>query len=259
MTAPWYRPIGDEVALFQKAAGLRLPVLLKGPTGCGKSRFVRHMAHILGRPLITVACQEDLSAADLAGRYLLEGGETVWFDGPVTTAAREGAICYLDEVVEARPDVLTLLHPLTDDRRVLPLERKGEEVQAADDFMVVVSYNPGYQSVARNLKESTRQRFVSIPFAYPAPEVEVEILIHESNCSEDIARQLVSLGRATRSLQGHGMREGASTRLLIYAALLVGQGFDLTAACEATIVQSLTDDPELIRALSDLTRSKIGG
>ena len=259
MSAPWYRPCGDEVQLFEQAAALGLPVLLKGPTGCGKSRFVRHMAHRLGRTLITVACQEDLSAADLAGRYLLEGGETVWTDGPVTTAARTGAICYLDEVVEARPDVLTLLHPLTDDRRMLPLDRKGEAVAAAAGFMIVVSYNPGYQSVSRGLKESTRQRFISIPFDYPGTEIEVEIVSHEAGCEVSLAERLVDLGQATRGLRGHGMREGASTRLLIYAAMLVGQGFDVIAACEATIVQSLTDDPELIKALRDLTCAKLGG
>ena len=259
MSDTWYLPSGNEVHLFEQAAALSLPVLLKGPTGCGKSRFVRHMAERLGRPLVTVACQEDLSAADLAGRYLLEGGDTVWADGPVTRAARSGAICYLDEVVEARPDVLTLLHPLTDDRRILPLERKGEEVQAASDFMVVVSYNPGYQSVARSLKESTRQRFVSIPFDYPASEVETEIIVHETGCTADLAQNLVGIGQATRALRGHGMREGASTRLLIYAAALVGQGFDLKAACQATVVQSLSDDAELIRALNDLLDTKLGG
>jgi nitric oxide reductase NorQ protein len=259
MNAPWYRCIGDEVSLFELAATLKLPVLLKGPTGCGKSRFVRHMAHALGRPLITIACQEDLSAADLAGRYLLEGGNTVWSDGPVTTAARTGAICYLDEVVEARPDVLTLLHPLTDDRRILPLERKGEEVAAVDGFMVVVSYNPGYQSVARSLKESTRQRFISIPFDYPSVDVEIEIVCHEADCATDLAERLVAVGRATRGLKDHGMREGASTRLLIYAAKLVQQGLPIMTACEATIVQSLSDDPELVKALSDLCMAKLGG
>jgi len=258
MSAPWYKPIGDEESLFERAAGLGLPVLLKGPTGCGKTRFVRHMAHKLGRTLITVACQEDLSAADLTGRYLLEGGDTVWTDGPVTRAVRSGAIVYLDEVVEARPDVLTLLHPLTDDRRILPLERKGEELQAPDEFQVVISYNPGYQSVSRSLKESTRQRFVSIPFDYPSPQVEAEIIVHEAGCSADLATSLVELGTATRSLKNHGMREGASTRLLIYAAKLVESGMSIGDAAEATLVQSLTDDADLIRALQDLIQTKLG-
>jgi len=258
MSAPWYKPIGDEEALFERAAGLGLPVLLKGPTGCGKTRFVRHMAHKLGRPLITVACQEDLSAADLTGRYLLEGGDTVWTDGPVTRAVRSGAIVYLDEVVEARPDVLTLLHPLTDDRRILPLERKGEELQAPPDFQVVISYNPGYQSVSRSLKESTRQRFVSIPFDYPSPQAEAEIIVHEGGSSPEMAASLVELGIATRSLKNHGMREGASTRLLIYAAKLIGSGMSIGAAAEATLVQSLTDDADLIRALQDLIQTKLG-
>jgi nitric oxide reductase NorQ protein len=258
MNAPWYKSIGDEEALFERAAKLGLPVRLKGPTGCGKTRFVRHMAHKLGRPLITVACQEDLSAADLTGRYLLEGGDTVWSDGPVTRAVRTGSIIYLDEVVEARPDVLTLLHPLTDDRRILPLERKGEELQAPDAFQVVISYNPGYQSVSRSLKESTRQRFVSIPFDYPSAQAEAEIVVHEAGCSTETAVSLVELGLATRSLKNHGMREGASTRLLIYAAKLMGSGMSIGDAAEATLVQSLTDDADLIRALQDLIQTKLG-
>jgi nitric oxide reductase NorQ protein len=218
MTAPWYRVVATEDAVFARAVSLGLPILLKGPTGCGKTRFVRHMASVLDRPLITVACQEDLSAADLTGRYLLKGGDTVWQDGPVTKAARNGAILYLDEVVEARADVLTLLHPLTDERRMLTLERRGEEVAAAPGFQVVISYNPGYQSAARALKESTRQRFASIAFSYPSAEVEAEIVAHESGCSSTIAAQLVMIGGATRTLRNHGLREGASTRLLVYAA-----------------------------------------
>lgn len=258
MTAPWYRPSNSEDDLFLRAAALRMPVLLKGPTGCGKTRFVRHMAHRLGRPLITVACQEDLSAADLTGRYLLEGGSTVWADGPLTRAVRTGAILYLDEVVEARPDVLTLLHPLTDDRRILPLERTGEEISAADGFQVVVSYNPGYQSISRSLKESTRQRFASIAFDYPEPEIEVEIVAHESGCAVDLAETLVELGRSTRALKNHGMKEGASTRLLIYAAALIDDGMGVPEAVTATLVQSLTDDPDLIGALTDLVQAKLG-
>ncbi len=254
----WYRPLGNEVALFELAAARKLPVLLKGPTGCGKSRFVRFMAERLGRPLITVACQEDLGAADLTGRWLLEGGSTVWRDGPVTRAVREGAICYLDEVIEARADVLTLLHPLTDDRRSLPLDRLGEELTAPDGFMVVVSYNPGYQGAHRQLKESTRQRFVSLPFDYPAPEIEAEIVAHESGCDIGTARLLVRLGEGSRKLRGHGLGEGASTRMLIYAGQLAAAGLPLREAAEATLVGSLTDDAELTRALRELVRSALG-
>lgn len=255
---PWYRPTGDELEVFQAAAALELPVLLKGPTGCGKSRFVRHMAALLDRPLITVACQEDLAAADLTGRFVLEGGETIWRDGPLTRAVREGAIVYLDEVVEARADVLTVLHPLTDDRRVLPLDRTGEELVAPDDFQVVISYNPGYQSVTRELKESTRQRFVSLSFDYPDADVETEIVAHESGCDAETAARLVELGRATRQLRSHGLKEGASTRLLVYAAQLVVGGLPLRQACEVTLVGSLTDDADMTRSLRELLRSVLG-
>ena len=258
MTAPWYHSIHDEEDVFEAAVRQGLPVLLKGPTGCGKTRFVRHMAHRLEREIITIACQEDLSAADLTGRFLLQNGDTVWVDGPLTRAVRTGSIVYLDEVVEARPDVLTLLHPLTDDRRMLPLERTGEEVAAAAGFQVVVSYNPGYQSLSRTLKESTRQRFVSISFDYPDPTIEIEIIRRESGCSADVAQILVDIGQATRDLRMQGLREGASTRLLIYAARLAGDGLPLAAAAEATLVQSLTDDPDLSAALSDLLRTKLG-
>jgi nitric oxide reductase NorQ protein len=251
----FYRATGDEVALFETAAQLRLPVLLKGPTGCGKTRFVRFMAERMGLSLITVACQEDLAAADLTGRFLLEGGETVWRDGPLTRAVREGAICYLDEVVEARSDVITLLHPLTDDRRCLPLDRLGEELAAPDGFMAVISYNPGYQSVTRSLKESTRQRFISIAFDYPPEDAEAEIVAKESGCSQAQAVTLVRLGRATRNLRSHGLKEGASTRLLVYAGALIQTGVDLETACRATLVQSLTDDAEMISALEALLKS----
>ena len=254
----YYRAIGDEIEVFEKAAELKLPVLIKGPTGCGKSRFVRHMAQRLGRPLVTVACQEDLAAADLTGRFLLEGGETRWQDGPLTRALREGAICYLDEVVEARADVMTVIHPLTDDRRELPLDRQGETLRAPDDFMVVISYNPGYQSVTRELKESTRQRFISLGFDYPAEEIEVEIVSTEAGCSLEVARSLVQIGRASRNLRSHGLREGASTRLLIYAASLVVAGLPMKTACEVTLVGSLTDDPEMTRSLRELLRSVLG-
>jgi nitric oxide reductase NorQ protein len=253
-----YRPHGNEVQVFRTAAARRLPVLLKGPTGCGKTRFVRYMAEQLGRPLVTVACQEDLAAADLTGRFLLEGGATVWRDGPLTRAVREGAICYLDEVVEARADVMTLLHPLTDDRRILPLDRLGEELAAPESFMVVVSYNPGYQAVSRELKESTRQRFVSLAFEYPPPEIEAEIVAKESGCDADVARTLVKLGLGSRNLRSHGLGEGASTRLLVYAGELVVAGLPLRDAAEATLVGSLTDDAEMTKALRELVRSVLG-
>ncbi len=254
----YYRPQGNEVGVFETAARRKLPVLLKGPTGCGKTRFVRYMAEKLGRPLITVACQEDLAAADLTGRFLLEGGSTVWRDGPLTRAVREGAICYLDEVVEARADVMTVLHPLTDDRRALPLDRLGVELAAPDAFLVVISYNPGYQSVSKELKESTRQRFVSLSFDYPSPEVETEIVTAESGCAPDVAAQLVKIGRGSRNLRSHGLGEGASTRLLVYAGQLVVAGLPLREACEATLVGSLTDDAELTKALRELLKSVLG-
>jgi nitric oxide reductase NorQ protein len=254
----YYRPHGNEVEVFRVAAARKLPVLLKGPTGCGKTRFVRYMAEQLGRPLLTVACQEDLAAADLTGRFLLEGGQTVWRDGPLTRAVRQGAICYLDEVVEARADVMTVLHPLTDDRRVLPLDRTGEELVAPDPFLVVISYNPGYQSVSKELKESTRQRFVSLVFDYPAPGVEAEIVIAETGCSAEIAQTLVKLGQGSRNLRAHGLGEGASTRLLVYAASLVVAGLSLKEAAEATLVGSLTDDAEMTKALRELVRSVLG-
>ena len=254
----YYRAHGNEVAVFETAARRKLPVLLKGPTGCGKTRFVRHMAERLGRELITVACQEDLAAADLTGRFLLEGGSTVWRDGPLTRAVRRGAICYLDEVVEARADVMTVLHPLTDDRRSLPLDRLGEEVHAPDDFLVVISYNPGYQALSKELKESTRQRFVSLTFDYPAADVEAEIVVAEAGCDAEVARQLVKLGQGSRNLRSHGLGEGASTRLLVYAGQLVVSGLSLKEAAEATLVGSLTDDAEMARALRELVRSVLG-
>lgn len=254
----YYRPHGNEVAVFETAARNKLPVLLKGPTGCGKSRFVRYMAEKLGRPLITVACQEDLAAADLTGRFLLEGGATVWRDGPLTRSVREGAICYLDEVVEARADVMTVIHPLTDDRRVLPLDRLGEELQAPDGFLIVISYNPGYQSVTKELKESTRQRFVSLSFDYPKAEVEAEIVAKEAGVGAELAQTLVKLGQGTRNLRSHGLGEGASTRMLVYAAQLVNAGLPLKEAAEATLVGSLTDDAEMTKALRELVRSVLG-
>ncbi len=254
----YYRAQANEITLFETAAARRLPVLLKGPTGCGKTRFVRYMAERLGRSLVTVACQEDLAAADLTGRYLLEGGSTVWRDGPLTRAVREGAICYLDEVVEARADVMTLLHPLTDDRRALPLDRLGVELQAPPEFLVVISYNPGYQSVAKQLKESTRQRFVSLSFDYPPASVEAEIVAKESGCAPDVAAVLVKIGIGSRNLRSAGLGEGASTRLLVYAGELVVAGLPIREAAEATLVGSLTDDAELTKALRELVRSVLG-
>lgn len=254
----YYRPHGNEVAVFRTAAARKLPILLKGPTGCGKTRFVRYMAEQLGRSLITVACQEDLAAADLTGRFLLEGGQTVWRDGPLTRAVREGAICYLDEVIEARADVMTVIHPLTDDRRSLPLDRLGEELQAPDGFLVVISYNPGYQAVSKELKESTRQRFVSLVFDYPNAEVEAEIVAAEAECTLEVARSLVKLGLGSRNLRAHGLGEGASTRLLVYAGQLVVAGLTLKEAAEVTLVGSLTDDAEMTKALRELVRSVLG-
>jgi len=254
----YYRPTGDEIEVFETAAKNKLPVLLKGPTGCGKSRFVRYIAEKMGRKLITVSCQEDLSGSDLTGRFLLEGGSTVWRDGPLTTAIREGAICYLDEVVEARADVLTVIHPLTDDRRALHIDRLGEELEAPDDFMIVISYNPGYQSVTKELKESTRQRFVSLSFDYPEADAEAEIIMEESGCDADVAKQLVRLGKASRNLRAHGLKEGASTRILVYAAKLNVAGLPLDLACRSTLVGSLTDDEEMSKALDELVRTVLG-
>ena len=254
----YYRSQSNEVQVFETAAAMKLPVLLKGPTGCGKSRFVRYMGERLNRPVITVACQEDLAAADLTGRFLLEGGATVWRDGPLTRACREGAICYLDEVVEARADVMTVIHPLTDDRRILPLDRLGEEVVAPDNFLIVISYNPGYQSVTKELKESTRQRFVSLAFDYPKAEVEAEIVAKETGCAPDLATTLVRLGQGTRNLRSHGLAEGASTRMLVYCASLVKAGLSLKEAAEVTLVGSLTDDAEMTKALRELVRSVLG-
>lgn len=254
----YYRPHGNEVAVFETAARRRLPVLLKGPTGCGKTRFVRYMAEQLGRPLVTIACQEDLAAADLTGRFLLEGGATVWRDGPLTRAVREGAICYLDEVVEARSDVMTVIHPLTDDRRSLPLDRLGVELSAPENFLIVISYNPGYQSVTKELKESTRQRFVSLAFDYPSADVEAEIVAKEAGCDPATAATLVKLGQGSRNLRAHGLGEGASTRLLVYAGQLVVAGLSLKESAEATLVGSLTDDAEMTKALRELCRSVLG-
>ena len=242
---PYYQPMHDEVEMFQAAYQVRMPIMLKGPTGCGKSRFVEHMAWQLQRPLITVACTEDMTASDLVGRYLLDINGTRWQDGPLTVAARIGAICYLDEVVEARADTTVVIHPLTDHRRQLPLEKKGELVNAHPDFQLVISYNPGYQSLMKDLKQSTRQRFGGIDFDYPPAEVESEIVAHEGGVEHAIAAKLVLVGESSRNLKGHGLDEGMSTRLLIYAAQLIAQGVDATAACRMALIAPLTDDPDL--------------
>ena len=252
---PYYLPVGEEVSLFEAAYAARLPVMLKGPTGCGKTRFVEHMAWRLRRPLITVACNEELSASDFLGRYLLEGGATRWQDGPLTTAARLGAICYLDEVVEARQDTLVVIHPLTDDRRLLSLPAKSEAIHAHPDFLLVVSHNPGYQSALKDLKPSTKQRFGAIEFDYPTRALEIEILVHETAVPKELAERLVSVAEASRRLKGHGLDEGISTRMLVHAGALVGQGIGVEAACVMALVQPLTDDPDLISALNASVRA----
>lgn len=249
---PFYLNVRDETAIFETAYQARLPVMLKGPTGCGKTRFVQAMAWRLGRPLITVACHEDLSATDLVGRFLLEGDETVWHDGPLTTAVRHGAICYLDEVVEARKDTIVLIHPLTDDRRILPIEKLGILLNAPDDFMLVISYNPGYQSVLKDLKQSTRQRFLSLEFDYPPVDAETTIVAREGGVSEDAARDLVRIGEKVRNLKGHGLEEGVSTRLLVYAAQLMARGVSPVTACEVALASPITDDPDLQRGIREI-------
>jgi len=257
-TVPFYLPSTDECALFEAANANKLPVLLKGPTGCGKTRFVTHMAARLGRQLYTVACHDDLSASDLIGRYLLKGGETVWVDGPLTRAVREGAICYLDEVVEARKDVTVVLHPLTDDRRILPIDRTGEELHAAPGFMLVVSYNPGYQSILKTLKPSTRQRFVAMEFDFPAPDSEAKIVAQESGLDIERVKPLVRLAGKLRALKGQDLEEGVSTRLVVYAATLIQTGMPVERAIEATMIEPLTDDPDIKRGLLDLVTAVFG-
>jgi nitric oxide reductase NorQ protein len=247
---PFYQPQGDEVALYEAAYAARLPVMLKGPTGCGKSRFVEHMAWKLGKPLITVACNEDMTASDLVGRYLLDREGTRWLDGPLTTAARIGAICYLDEVVEARQDTTVVIHPLTDHRRTLPLDKKGEVVAAHPDFQLVISYNPGYQSLMKDLKQSTKQRFAAFDFDYPEPGLEAQIVARETGIDFDTAGRLVRLAGTARSLKGHGLAEGVSTRLVVYAAQLIRRGVAPRAACRTAMARPITDDAD-IRATLD--------
>ncbi len=252
---PYYLPSGTEVETFEAAYKNCIPILLKGPTGCGKTRFMEYMAWRLHRPLITVACHDDLTSSDLVGRFLIKGNETVWVDGPLTSAVRIGAICYLDEIVEARKDTTVVIHPLADDRRILPIEKLGEVLVAPREFSLVMSYNPGYQSVTKDLKPSTRQRFVSIAFDYPEPEKEREIVARESGAGEALAGRLVKLAHMTRNLKERGLEEGASTRLLIHAGKLIRSGIEPRQACRVAIVQSLTDDPELISAMEQMLSS----
>ena len=249
---PYYLQLHDEVEVFHSAFRNRLAVLLKGPTGCGKTRFVRHMAAILNRPFYTVACHDELSAADLLGRFLIKGDETVWQDGPLTKAVREGGICYLDEVVEARKDTTVVIHPLGDDRRTLYLEKTGEILVAPPEFMLVASYNPGYQNLFKSLKQSTRQRFVTLNFDFPPAEQEVQIIVQESNFDEQQVKLLVELGRRLRNIEGHDLEEVASTRLLVHAALLMQDGLRPSKACEVALIDTLTDDPVIREGLLEI-------
>ncbi|MEQ1534067.1 MAG: CbbQ/NirQ/NorQ/GpvN family protein [Sideroxydans sp.] len=242
---PFYQAQGDEVMLYEASYAARLPVMVKGPTGCGKSRFIEYMAWKLNKPLITVACNEDMTASDLVGRYLLDANGTRWLDGPLTTAARIGAICYLDEIVEARQDTTVVIHPLTDHRRTLPLDKKGELIEAHPDFQLVISYNPGYQSLMKDLKQSTKQRFVGFDFDYPTASIEAGILAKETGIEIGLAAQLVKIGQTARNLKGHGLDEGISTRLLVYAATLIKGGVEAKAACRMALVRPITDDADI--------------
>ena len=273
---PYYVAVGDEVELFEAAYQQRIPLIFKGPTGCGKTRFVEYMSYRLAQPLtrikqsesrgverpegetlplVTIACHEDLTASDLVGRYLLEGDSTVWIDGPLSRAVKAGGICYLDEIVEARKDTTVLIHPLTDHRRILPVEKRGELLEAADGFLLILSYNPGYQSALKDLKHSTRQRFVSIEFDYPPRDIEAEIVQHESGCSADDAMQLAMLGEKVRNLREHGLGEGASTRLLIYAGKLMSQGIPPRRACQVAVNWAVTDDHAVQRSIEEIISS----
>jgi nitric oxide reductase NorQ protein len=252
---PYYERVGEEVALFEAAYANQIPVLLKGPTGCGKTRFIEYMAWRLKRPLITVSCHDDLTAADLVGRYLITNNETVWMDGPLARAVRAGAICYLDEVVEARKDTTVVIHPLADDRRLLPMEKRAELLQAPPEFLLAMSYNPGYQSVLKELKQSTRQRFIAIEFGYPDSALEAKIVITETGLDADNTDKLVKLAEMTRNLKGNGLDEGASTRLLVHTARLLKRGIAPRVACNSAIAEALTDDPEMLRAVNELASS----
>ena len=255
---PFYEPSGNEISLFEHTFNQHLPLLIKGPTGCGKTRFVAHMAARLKLPLYTVACHDDLTAADLVGRHLISDKGTYWCDGPLTRAVREGGICYLDEVVEARKDTTVVLHPLADDRRILPIDRTGETLEAPANFMLVVSYNPGYQNLLKGLKPSTRQRFVSMSFDFPSSEREVSILIGETGCDADLAKRLVGIAKAFRALKDRDLEEVVSTRLLVYAATLIKAGLAPVEACRVTLVESLTDDIETTEALLEIVNATFG-
>lgn len=257
-TEPYYEPVGDELALYESAYDVRMPMMIKGPTGCGKSRFVEHMAWKLGKPLITVACNEDMTASDLVGRFLLDKDGTKWQDGPLTTAARIGAICYLDEIVEARQDTTVVIHPLTDHRRSLPLDKKGELIQAHADFQLVISYNPGYQSLMKDLKQSTKQRFGALDFDYPEESIEISIVSKESGVDAATAEKLVHIAHRARNLKGHGLDEGISTRLLVYAGQLIAKGVKPLAACSMTMVTPLTDDPDMRDTLNAAVETFFG-
>jgi nitric oxide reductase NorQ protein len=271
---PYYVPVKDEIELFEAAYTQKIPVLLKGPTGCGKTRFIEYMTFKLGRPLtvikdagaapaanghgrplVTVACHEDLTASDLVGRYLLEGDSTRWIDGPITRAVKAGAICYLDEIVEARKDTTVLIHPLTDHRRMLPIEKLGQIVEARDGFLLVISYNPGYQSALKDLKHSTRQRFMAVEFDYPPRDLETKIIAHESGVTDAVAIQLAKLGEKVRHLKEHGLAEGVSTRLLIYAGRLIHEGISARRACQVAVVWALTDDGDVQKSIEEVVSS----
>jgi nitric oxide reductase NorQ protein len=254
---PYYLATGNEIEVFAKCHERGLPVMLKGPTGCGKTRFIEHMAWRLGRPIVTIACHDDLSASDLTGRFLIEGEETVWVDGPLTVAARHGAICYLDEVVEARQDTIVVIHPLTDDRRMLPIDKTGELLQAAPGFQLVISYNPGYQHAVKDLKPSTRQRFVTLDFDFPPASAEAEIVAHESGVKRSTAQALVELARRVRRLKDQGLAEGPGTRLLVSTGRLIADGIPAIQACQAAFVGPLTDDPDLLSAIGDLVAATL--
>ncbi|MCU7835942.1 MAG: CbbQ/NirQ/NorQ/GpvN family protein [gamma proteobacterium symbiont of Taylorina sp.] len=260
MTAeiPFYSPQGNEESLFQHAFKNQLPVLLKGPTGSGKTRFISHMAAQLNIPLHTVSCHDDLTASDIVGRYLIGDGQTVWNDGPLTRAVREGGICYLDEVVEARKDTTVVIHPLTDDRRILPIDRTGETLHAPDNFMLVVSYNPGYQSMMKGLKPSTRQRFISMSFNYLKPEQEQQVVEKETGIDALMAKKLVAMANALRQLKDHDLEEGASTRLLVYTARLIQSGFDPVEACLAGLIEPLSDEEDVVSALMEVVFASFG-
>jgi nitric oxide reductase NorQ protein len=255
---PYYESVSNEIDLYEAAYNARMPMMLKGPTGCGKSRFVEYMAYRLGRPLITVACNEDMTASDLVGRFLLDADGTKWQDGPLTTAARIGAICYLDEVVEARQDTTVVIHPLTDHRRTLPLDKRGELIEAHADFQLVISYNPGYQSLMKDLKQSTKQRFGALDFDYPAEDIEVAIVSKESGVDKATAEKLVQISHRARNLKGHGLDEGISTRLLVYAGQLINKGVEPMAACSMTMVTPLTDDPDMRDTLNAAVQTFFG-